>query len=387
MCNKRHRIFVLGAGFSKAAGYPLGLELWQEIRDRARHLRGRAATFHTDLDNYIEYMRVCKGKSLTSGTVDFEDFMRFLDIEHFLGLRGSDTWSTDGNEGTVVVKTLIGHILAELTPAPDDIPEVYLKFAEGLQPGDYVLTFNYDVLLERALDAVEKPYRLFPSRYKSVQKYSATIDDSVEEVVLLKLHGSIDWFDRSEYSEIEKQYRESGLPEPGDPVFTHINTDELGVTKLLKGPRHSDDPLNEMHRVRSIKALYDKQILFTQTPWLLSPSTMKILYAQKLGDFWYGMQNAGAWNFGLSIIGYSLPDQDEYARQFLYNIVRNYQQNYWNEEINGMQKTSLVVIDRCDTTEAVDNFKSRYSFVDWNRATLHANGFDDKAVDLALSCK
>ena len=38
--------------------------------------------------------------------------MAFLDVEHYLGLRkGRTTWSTDGNEGQVVVKTLIGEIL------------------------------------------------------------------------------------------------------------------------------------------------------------------------------------------------------------------------------------------------------------------------------------
>ena len=56
--------------------------------------------------------------------------MGFLDVEHFLGLRGSDTWSDDGNEGTVVAKTLIGQILADCLDRLNAIPELYLKFAE-----------------------------------------------------------------------------------------------------------------------------------------------------------------------------------------------------------------------------------------------------------------
>ena len=47
------------------------------------------------------------------------------------------------------MKTLIGEILAERMPA--EVPELYLKFARILKPEDYVLTFNYDTLLERAL--------------------------------------------------------------------------------------------------------------------------------------------------------------------------------------------------------------------------------------------
>jgi hypothetical protein len=43
-----------------------------------------------------------------------------------------------------------------------------LEFAEGLQAGDRVLAFNYDILLERALEAVGKPFRLFSERLKSI---------------------------------------------------------------------------------------------------------------------------------------------------------------------------------------------------------------------------
>jgi hypothetical protein len=153
---RRFRVFVLGAGFSRPAGFPLGLELWHEVLRRAQILDGRASRFDRELNGYLRYKQDCFGLRIDADQVDFEDFMRFLDVEHFLGMRGSDTWSRAGNEATVVVKTLIGEILAHRTPAPDRIPQVYLEFADGLEPDDYVLTFNYDVLLERALDAVGK---------------------------------------------------------------------------------------------------------------------------------------------------------------------------------------------------------------------------------------
>ncbi len=96
--------------------------------------------------------------------MDLEEFMAFLDIEFHLGLRGKETWSSHGNETQVVVKTLIGKILAERMPA--NIPDQYLAFARLLKPDDYVLTFNYDVLLERALESAGIPFRLYPNRYK-----------------------------------------------------------------------------------------------------------------------------------------------------------------------------------------------------------------------------
>jgi len=254
MDDELSRIIVLGAGFSRAAALPIASELWSEVRERTRALSDRAAKFHSDLREYIEYKHRCDGESdLSPETVDFEDFMRFLDIQHFLELRGSDTWSVDGNEGTIVVKTLIGQILAERMPVT--VPELYVEFARKLRPNDYVLTFNYDVLLENALDAAGIPFRLFPDRYSEVSEYGATSDDSNPEVVVLKLHGLIDWFDRTSYAQFQAERKRHGLRKPSEhPVFSTVR--ELGVTKLLDWPRHHDDPLGEMYRVKDIKALY-----------------------------------------------------------------------------------------------------------------------------------
>jgi len=151
--SQKFAIYILGAGFSKPAGLPLACELWDEVRRRALLLSGRAECFRDDLKTYLEYRKQCDGKELTFEQVDLEEFMAFLDIEFYLGLRGKETWSSHGNETQVVVKTLIGKILAERMPA--NIPEQYLAFARLLKPDDYVLTFNYDVLLERSSNAWE----------------------------------------------------------------------------------------------------------------------------------------------------------------------------------------------------------------------------------------
>ena len=325
-----YRLFVLGAGFSRAAGLPLAVELWPEVQRRARTLPGRAKQFWDDLEIYIQYRKDCDGVTLTPDQVDFEEFLAFLDIEHYLGLRGSDTWSVDGNEAQVVVKTLIAEILAEAMPSVEAVPQLYRRFAAGLQPNDYVLTFNYDVLLEHALESVGKPFRLFPQRFKNVRPGLAEVDTSREEVVILKLHGSIDWFDRTQYSEFEAAFVEQGSHSPPPhPVFA--NATSLDVVPLVDGPRFPNDPLRHMHRVRKLEDLYQRSFLFRCTPWLLSPSSMKMLYTATLRDFWYGLGDAGTLNFGLAIVGFSLPQHDDYARQVLYRLVTNYQTTYWNE--------------------------------------------------------
>jgi hypothetical protein len=372
---RRYRIIVLGAGFSKPAGLPLGVELWQEIRDRATTLYGRAGKFWSDLETYRNFRQRCDGIDLRLDEIDFEEFLGFLDVEFFLGLRGSDTWSDDGNETQILVKALIGQILTERIPVPNCIPDLYLEFARRLRPDDLVLTFNYDTLLERALDVTGTPYRLFPSRYKRVDLLQAEVDSSRDEVSVLKMHGSVDWFDRRRYLDRVDAFARFGLEPKDDPVF---GRNDLSVEPLLDGPRFPHDAPQEMYRVRNIERLYSSLPLFQATPWLLTPSTMKIVYALK--DFWHGLGRAGGLNLGMAIIGFSLPAHDEYARQALYRLARNYQGAYWDEGIIGLRKAPMVFIDRRSPGTERENFQRHYAFVEWDKATCYFDGFTKDAL-------
>lgn len=380
MGNQKYRIIILGAGFSKPAGLPLANDLWREILVKSKSLSGRASKFNDDLDKYISYCRECDGVDLTRETVNFEEFLGFLDIEHYLSLRGPDTWSRDGNEGQIVVKTLIGEILSKYMPASNAVPELYLEFARRLQPHDYILTFNYDILLERALDAVKKPYRLFPDRYKSLGQNVGFVDSNKDEIVIRKLHGSIDWFDKSEYLEMTNIFKEKGgTILPKHPVFN--SNFDFGISKILDGPRRADDPLQNMHRVADIENLYKQSILFSATPWILAPSTNKVIYASPLEEFWDGLGRSGGTNFGMAIIGYSLPSHDHYAKQAIYSLVKNYHAVNWGKDYFGFRKTPLVLIDHRTTPESVAEFKNNYRFVDFEKSVLHMDGFNTVSID------
>ena len=304
--------------------------------------------------------------------------MRFLDVEHYLGLRGSDTWSRDGNEGTVVTKWLIGSILARHLSELTVPPNLYLEFARRLEPDDTVLTFNYDTLLERALDAVGKPYRLFPTRYESISQFSGTVDNSRDEVVVLKVHGSIDWFDRSSFEDSIALNKLHDLQPPEDVIFSHES--DLGLEPLIDGPCFNTDPLKTIYRARNLEALYGRNLLFRATPSILPPSAAKLLYAARLNDFWRGMGRAGYYNSGMAIIGFSLPAQDEYARQIVYQLVRNYQGYNWKKNHIGAKKTPLAIVDFFPDAGSKRRFQSRYQFVDWSRAALVGTGFNKAAL-------
>jgi hypothetical protein len=378
---RKYRLIILGAGFSRPAGFPLATELWKEIRETAASYTPdyRAHKFNVDLESYIAFRRETEGIRLTPETVDFEDFIRFLDVEHYLGLRGSDTWSEDGNEGTIVTKFLIGKILARQVSALTAVPDLYLEFARRLEPDDIVITFNYDTLLERALDSVGKSYRLFSSRYKSVHELGGIVDDSRDEVIVLKVHGSIDWFDRSDFERRITWHTTHKAPPPEDIIFSHEAA--LGLERLVDGPRFSTDPLRNVYRAKNLKAAYAKNLLFLATPRLLAPSATKLLYATRMNDFWQGMGRAGYYNFGMAIVGFSLPIHDDYARQILYGLVTQYQRYSWDRKIFGQRKTPLAIIDFFPNIASKVRFRRRFRFVDWSRAHLSGKGFDFESLD------
>jgi hypothetical protein len=379
----RHRcaIFILGAGFSAPAGLPLAPELWKEVRRRAEGMSGRAEKFTDDLEAYLKFLRDCEGRTLTADEVDFEEFLGFLDIEFYLNIRGSDTWSDDGNETQVMIKTLIAQILVERTPPTAEMQQLYRKFAEGLQPHDTVVTFNYDILLERALTLVGKPFRLFPKRYKSVDRGSAEVDYSDDDVRILKLHGSVDWFDKRRYTRLEEIRSSQGFGKPSDPIFGRQN---VHVLPLVEGPRFPEDPLREMHRVLDIEAVYRDPPMFVAAPWLLNPSAMKLLYSAPVKEFWGEISRDRLANPAMVIIGYSLPPHDDYARQVMYRLVRNYQSPHWNE-VSGRRKKPLVFIDSRQTEVLQNQLKSRYRFVEWSKTQCCFNGFNEDVLPILFS--
>jgi hypothetical protein len=375
----------LGAGFSVAAGLPTAAELWPEVLKRGLGMEGRAAKFKEDLDDFIEFKARCDGDDLTYDSIDFEEFIGFLDIEHHLGLRGKETWSHHGNEGQVVVKTLIAQILTELTPPTDKLPELYIEFAKRLRPDDVVFTFNYDIVLERALERAGVRYRLFPDRFTEVRGNSATVDMEAAEVSVLKVHGSVDWFDQLPYLERLDDAKAQGLGtfKPSDPVFNS----EKGwtLTPIADGPRLADDPLRETYRLHEIERLYERPAWFLTVPTMISPSTAKMVYFRQIADFWRGWRYGGTYNFRLVIIGYSLPAHDDYARQIIYRLVNNYQ-GIPAERVTSrpIVRESVLLVDYQSDDAGLTALKARYSFVDWTNAKLLVNGFGSEALALLL---
>jgi hypothetical protein len=383
MDDRRFRVVVLGSGFSRLAGFPLGPGLWSDVLACLDADLGQGNYVRRDLESFRAYKREVSGQQLAVDEVDFEEFISFLDVEHYLGLRGSDTWSQEGNESQLALRWCIGKVLCRRLAALETLPVAYLRFAESLRPSDIVLTFNYDSLLERSLELTSRPYRLFPDRYSDIGVTMHTIDSSKEEIVVLKLHGSADWFNRSSYDERLEVAAGTAATTgvtyvPRDPVFGPDRVVE--PVPLVDGPRPSDDPLRKIFRVLDPSPLYAGRRP-TVAPFILSPSYSKLLYASPLLSFWYGIEKGAAWDLGMAIVGFSLPSHDEYVRQALYSLTRGYTDNWWDEEFVGKRKLPLRIVDFRPGDEDRQALHERFRFVDWSRTQTFFDGFSEEAVE------
>ena len=75
------------------------------------------------------------------------------------------------------------------------------------------------------------------------------------------------------------------------------------------------------------------------------------------------------------------PEHDEYIRIGLYQMISNYQQSWWNESMFNLLKDNVRLVDyRADDT-SIAEYKTRYSFVDPDRADYMFDGFSDAAVE------
>lgn len=374
----RFRIFIIGAGFSVHAGLPLGEQLFELVREAIRRRYGADNKLEGDLDGYLKYRQRCDDVS-SDEPVDYEKFMSSLDLEHYLGLRGSDTWSDEGNESQLLIRNGIQEVIYASTPK--NPTEECIGFCEQLLPKDIILTFNYDTLIEDTLDFLGKPYRLFPNRLREVRSSSALIDSDAEdeEILICKLHGSIDWYDKLPFLKDREYASQHEHPwESRHPVFKDGST--VSSTQLIEGLFDEKDPLQYVYRVNDLSQLTESQF-WQCSPLILSPSSSKILYANPLKSLWRGLQQAGGLSFGLGVVGYSLPPYDEYARQALYHLMRNYTEYEYDLEMMGLKKGPARILDYSPNGSSDWKIRKNYSFMNWDRTELNTSGVSVESIN------
>ncbi|MCY4109985.1 MAG: SIR2 family protein [Chloroflexi bacterium] len=231
---------------------------------------------------------------------------------------------------------------------PSFTPALYRDFAERLRPNDVVLTFNYDTLLEQALDDIGKPYSLTPEWWLDVGQ-TRSERRSRRYVDLLKLHGSIDWYDRYYHDDIMAWYKDKGFYVPNrDPIFgpepsvpseplSWGPTDEVG-SRIL--PRVFRVPNHEQYF--PIEGGLGAHVV----PFILPPAYDKLLGNVPILDLWDSLHRTMVAFSSMVVIGYSIPPYDAYAYEALGRLFIDYQrggdETYWGQRRVPIQLITLA---------------------------------------------
>ncbi len=170
---ERSRVFVLGSGFSAGANVPLTEELLslalklmgQEIPDFAERIR----SFYD--------IAVNDAAALDSTSI-ISNLCTLLEYNELREHGGGERWSDGGSREKLALKFYLAKALTLRTPSPKEVPDLYVKFVQQLRKEDVVLSFNWDCLLEAALEKAERAY---------------SYDYQEGHIFIAKMHGSTHW--------------------------------------------------------------------------------------------------------------------------------------------------------------------------------------------------
>lgn len=358
------RLFILGAGFSKPAGLPLGEELFQCVQ--------KVVDLEGDID---EWTSLYPGKPL-----DLERVLAYSHRKHYLGLSSSKELFVDASRSIHAVKEAIQQVLAQRTPSVT--PKLYRDFVRRLRPGDVVLTFNYDTLLEQALDDIGKPYTLTPEWW-----LEEALKDTVEYkyVDLLKLHGSIDWYDRQFLDDQMKQYADEGIEHlvPNrDPIFGPDPS--VPSEPLAKGP--TDYPgvgrriLSRVFRVPNHTQYFPivggagSNIV----PFILPPAYDKLLGYDAILDLWEHLHVTLDSYSSMVIIGYSMPPYDSYAYEALGHLLVQYQRG---DTMTGFQQHRRVPVHLITQADSAQLALEGIPFLESSKTRVWHDGFSPESLN------
>jgi hypothetical protein len=171
-------------------------------------------------------------------------------------------------------------------------------------------------------------------------------------------------------------------PRPTKETETSIfnSAAELKITPLIDGVSRADDPLREIYRVIDFQGFYTDPPWFLAVPKIINPSTAKIIFAPQLGDFFYGLGTSGWSHYKFNIIGFSMSEHDEYARQVIYRIVKNYLTiDVLNDPPRPKEPIRLVDYRSDESTRS--QLLKRYAFLDPAKSEFLLDGFDEATVE------
>jgi hypothetical protein len=283
-------VYFLGAGFSCAAGLPNTAQLLAKAHELAQTKSswGLSKQLGRRLTDAYRFFYPSAGEGFRPEVVDFFSVLSsYLQID-----TGGLPQGFADRQLLQDLRFAIVHVLCDalrgLTPEALKQPHVLLD--EMLKPGKVVITTNWDNLVERACAARGVPLRLAG-------------DPSDNFLLLLKLHGSVDWVVKSAAKKPVAKGTYSLLSELQNAAH----------------PRRRDPAGAEVLRVRLEREGRAWQTIkgASAEPYMITMSPGKADSLGPLLGLWAKAYRSVSSASRLRVIGYSMPSDDIEIRTLL----------------------------------------------------------------------
>jgi hypothetical protein len=290
------RTFIFGAGASVHAGYPLAAELWRVMERWARATFPEGHNFRDAVDTMNAEFDLSKSFELVLMDLDNR-------IEPFIKARPTSPEGMQEKVKLVYLRTAVKTMIpCYFNSLRSQLAELYRIFAaDALAPGDAVITFNYDLAVDRELKQSGK--------WSIGNGYGFAIDDvsfGDSPCRLFKLHGSTNW--RGELFQGSLGFSQGN---PADlslgqrPIIDPPEFEYLGYS-------NASDPRGHNGQVR-IESL------------IMPTANKRFFNETSLGREWEGFWDPLWTQAGVALnvsnevylIGYSIPEYDKRARELL----------------------------------------------------------------------
>lgn len=299
MCGSRDNIgartlmsvYVLGAGASRGAGYPLANELGNSLLEWAEHPSANSELCVESIKELFE--RYGDLANLEQILTDLDDCPPGSPVESLSRERRGRL--------RTYIRVAIGELFRSLRQGP--APSYERLAHDKARPGDVVITFNYDVACERELKRA--------ALWEIGNGYGFSLNCSSippSQVSVLKLHGSANWLEGA-FKGGRGFFQSSGNPLGLRPIISRSEFEFFG---------YPDGSLDSEAPGGSFGAL----------PAMILPTLNKRFYEQtsvgrELESFWEDLWAQAKWALKsaerIVMIGYRMAAADEKARNLLLN--------------------------------------------------------------------
>lgn len=144
---------------------------------------------------------------------------------------------------------------------------------------------------------------------------------------MIKLHGSIDWYDREPYDAARQYFKTAGATVPDrDPIFGPDPT--VQTESLARGAVRGElarQLVERVRRVRDHRRVFPIAPYWEAVPFLLPPAHDKLLGHDPIRALWQNLHRAFAACSAIVIVGYSMPSYDGYAYEALGRLLIEFQ--------------------------------------------------------------